>query len=410
MKSLKWFLGLGLLLLGLFSLNACQHLQVPVPSTTGNGPVTGMAAVPTKAWTFLFYLDGDNDLDSYGQKNVDQIVSAMASDQTSDQKINVIVLYDHLGAPAELLKVTSAGVVKLADYGEPDMGAPATLQKFLADEAKAYPADHYVVDIWDHGGGWKTVCVDDTSSSKMMLDGLAQAMEAAAKQIGRDRFDITMFDACLMGMVEVVDQLKNATGYTVASESYVGNNGFPYDAMIRRLIANPSQTPGDYAKGICDDYVAAYANSKVDATVFDETKIQPLVSAIDNLAVTLLNNMSTYSNDIGKARSNAKTTTGVMGVFWYDDIRIFVNSIAQSSGDPTLQNQAAAVNAALDAALYERHTSQLDGKQTGLSINFPANYTKYIDKTWWAQNYAGIGLVFPAETHWDEMLLAYYGK
>ena len=121
--------------------------------------------------------------------------------------------------------------------------------------------------------------------------------------------------------------------------------------------------------------------------------------------------MAAYSNDIGKARSNAKCTSGgVMGVFWYDDLRVFVNSIAQSTGNPTLQSQAATINSILDTALYERHPAQLDGKQTGLSINFPANYTKYIDKTWWAQNYAGIGLAFPAETHWDEMLLAYYGK
>jgi len=365
-----------------------------------------------KEWSFLIYMDEDNSLDGWGQFNINQILKTL----TSDQDVNVVALDDHYGAPAKLLQITSNGVVTLPCYpalcavnSEPDMGNAKTLEDFLSWAVTNFPANHYVVVVWDHGGGWKSIAVDNTSGSRMMIDALGHAMDAVALQIGR-KLDITLFDACVMSMIEVADQLKNASDFMVASESTVGSSGFPYHLMIQRLVANPGQLPWNFAKGIVDDHVAYYTKKQADAAALDldPNKIEPLVNAIDSLAIELINNMPAWHNDIGSARSVAKNTVGgTNGVFWFDDIKLFVDVLASRIGNEIL-DETSAVNTALANALYERHTSNLNGKQYGLSINFPANETKYYDKSYLAQNYAGIGLVFPLETHWDEMLLAYY--
>jgi Clostripain family len=390
-----------------------KHLALVLVMALLAASVPAVAAAPStraKAWTYLVYIGADNNLDIWGDFSLDLMKTGL----TSDQDVSVAVLDDHYGAGAELLQVTSAGVVKLADYGEPDMGNPETLRQFLSWGIKAFPADHYAVVIWDHGGGWKYIIKDDTSGSRMSIAGLASAMNSAAVELGRGRkFDITVFDACLMSLVEVADQLTPVTDYVVASEQSVNSTGFPYDLMLQRLVADPSVTSGDYARGIADDYYTfnIQSNSKSVLTVaaIDESKLGPLVSSIDDLSVTLIANMAAFYPDANDARAVAQHLVwGVNGVFWYVDLHRFVDQLALRIADTTLDAQAAAVVDHLGNAIYERHSHNLDGMSYGLGINFPPNLSRYQDKSYLAQNYQDIDLTFTDETHWDEMLLEFY--
>jgi len=98
-------------------------LVASVPAFAADAPNT-----TAKAWTYLVYMAADNNLDTWGNFSLDLMKKGL----TSDRDINVVVLYDRHGANADLLQVTSAGAVKIADYGEPDMGNPETLRQFLS--------------------------------------------------------------------------------------------------------------------------------------------------------------------------------------------------------------------------------------------------------------------------------------
>jgi len=384
---------------------ALALLAASVPAFAADAPNT-----KAKAWTYLVYMGADNNLDTWG----DFSLELMKKGLTSDQDISVAVLYDHYGANADLLQVTSAGVVKLADYGEPDMGNPETLQQFLSWGVKAFPADHYAVVIWSHGGGWKYIVKDETSGTRMSIAGLDSAMNSVAAELGPKRkFDITIFDACLMSLVEVADQLTHATDYVVASEQSVNSTGFPYDLMLQRLVANPSVSTGDYAHGIADDYytfnVQSNSKSVLSITAIDESELGPLVSSIDDLSVTLIANMAEFYPDVNDARAVAQHEVwGVNGVFWYIDLHRFADQLALRISDTTVDAQAAAVVDNLGNAIYERHSHNLDGTAYGLGINFPPNFSRYQDKSYLAQNYQNVNLTFTNETHWDEMLLEFY--
>ena len=78
------------------------------------------------------------------------------------------------------------------------MGNPNTLKSFIQWGVATYPADHYLLDIWDHGGGLDGVCWDDTSGTNMTVSQVQQAIAGASTHI-----DVIGFDACLMGMEEV---------------------------------------------------------------------------------------------------------------------------------------------------------------------------------------------------------------
>jgi len=388
-------------------ISALALVLVSLPALALGNPKP-VAAHVLKAWTYLVYLDGDNNLDTWG----DYSLNLMKNGLTDDANVNVIVLYDHYGSGAQLLQVTSSGITTISDYGEPDMADPAVLQSFLSWGVKNYPANHYAVVLWDHGGGWKDVIFDATSNDRMLISDLNNAMRAVTTSLHR-KFDVTIFDACLMSMAEVADQLRPVTNYLVASEQSVQDEGFPYDAMLQQLSAQPSMDGWAYSKLIADDYYLFYINtsgkSVLSVSAINESKLPGLVSAVDNLSVNLIANMATYHGQVESARSNAQhQIEGINGVFWYVDLHHFADQIASRINDATIDSQAAAVSASVESTLYERHSPNLDGEAYGIAINFPPNLSRYMDKSYLAQNYQGVNLVFTAETHWDEMLLEYY--
>jgi len=390
-------------------ISALALVLVSFPALALGNPKP-VAAQGLKAWTYLVYLDGDNNLDTWG----DYSLNLMKNGLTDDANVNVIVLYDHYNNGAYLLQVTSSGITTISDYGEPDMANPAVLQSFLSWGVQNYPANHYAVVLWDHGGGWKDVIFDATSNDRMLISDLSNAMMAVTTSLHR-KFDITIFDACLMSMAEVADQLKPVTNYLVASEQSVQFEGFPYDAMLQQLSAQPSMDSWTYSKLIADDYYNFYiytrGKSVLSVSAIDESKLPGLISAVDNLSITLIANMATYHGKVESARSNAQhQIEGVGGTFWYIDLHEFADQIAFRINDATIDGQAAAVSASIESTLYERHSHNLDGKAYGIAINFPPNLPQYMDKNYLAQNYQGVNLVFTAETHWDEMLLKYYDQ
>ena len=75
-----------------------------------------------------------------------------------------------------------------------------------------HPASRYALVLWDHGDGWakdagttvypKAVARDDTNDDVLRMAELRQALEAGMDQ--GVQLNIVGFDACYMGMAEVV--------------------------------------------------------------------------------------------------------------------------------------------------------------------------------------------------------------
>jgi hypothetical protein len=392
-------------MIAVISALALMLVSLPAHALSRPKPVAAQGA--KEAWTYLVYMAADNGLDTWGDYSLNLMKNGLTNDN-----INVVVLYDHYGSDAYLLQVTSAGITTISDYGEPDMADPNVLRDFLSWGVQNYPAEHYAVDIWSHGGGWKYIVLDSTSGTRMSIDGLGNAMGAVTTALHR-KFDITIFDACLMSMAEVADQLKPVTNYILASEQSVPYQGFPYDAMLQQLSNSTSIDSWTYSKLIADDYYNFYVGtsgkSGLSISAVDESKLPTLIAAIDNFSLTLIANMATYHSQVNSARANAQHQIGgTDGTFWYVDLHRFADQIAFRINDATIDSQAAAVSASIESTLYERHSHNLDGTAYGIGVNFPPNLSRYMDKNYLAQNYQGVNLAFTAETHWDEMLLEFY--
>ena len=115
---------------------------------------TGAGKPAAKHWTVMVYLAGDNNLDAAGVTDLQEMKSVGSTDL-----INVIAQFDRLGSKRTTKRyfLRKGGTLEkdaVASLGETNMGDPKVLQDFLQWGFRRYPAQHYLVVLWNHGAGW----------------------------------------------------------------------------------------------------------------------------------------------------------------------------------------------------------------------------------------------------------------
>ena len=102
-----------------------------------------------KDWTFLVFINGHNNLDSFGAMNIKQMEEVGSND-----KMNIVVQWASLsnGNTKRLYvqKSTNPNAVTspvVQDMAPVDMGDYNELVKFVEWGAKNYPAKHYFVAV-----------------------------------------------------------------------------------------------------------------------------------------------------------------------------------------------------------------------------------------------------------------------
>ncbi|MEM1540654.1 MAG: clostripain-related cysteine peptidase [Candidatus Bathyarchaeia archaeon] len=367
-----------------------------------------VSAKPKKAsWTFMVYLDADNNLDPYGPLNVQQ----MSVGLTPGVNVNVIVLMDRLDKPAYLYKVAHKSVEVVLSLGEVDMGSPITLAWFVKYVLKKYPAEHYILDLWDHGGGYRGVCWDESSGNHLSPHDIETAL-TEAEQNYKVKVDIVGFDACLMGMVEVCYELKDVANIVIGSEMLIPGYGWPYESIMRYLSANPNVDPYTFSKEIVEQYVSYYANMKstyfVQLSAIDEAKVPEMAESLNIFADHLSQNIDMYKGIIADARgaSQQKFIMGTMGACYYIDLYKFAKIIEGKAEDEVIdilaQNLMKKIAATVFAEDHINPQGNLDEKQFGLTINFPPNLQTY------SSRYETYVQCFVKETTWLNLLITYY--
>jgi len=94
--------------------------------------------------------------------------------------------------------------------------------------------------------------------------------------------DYILFDACLMGCVEVAYELRNVTDYVAFSPTEVLAEGFNYTTLASRLLEGDAPDP----KAVCVDYFSQYENDTTGGatiTLVDTRKMNSLVSVCKTL-------------------------------------------------------------------------------------------------------------------------------
>ncbi len=321
------------------------------------------------------------------------------------------------------------------DLGEVDMGDGQTLYDFANWAIRAYPAEHYVLIMSDHGAGWTGGWSDDDpeSGSGLTMQEIDDALGAIVADTGIGAFELVGFDACLMGQLEVMSAIAPHAKYAVGSEETEPSLGWAYAKFLQALNDNTAMTGRELGQAIVDSYigqdiritddqarnifaggdfsadsVAADLSKDITLTTVDLSTFQNLNAAVNELAVALT---GVDQELVAQARAYSQSYASVFGDDdppSYIDLGHFVDLLLDSIDDPNVVQAAQQVKSALaQTVTAEMHGEEKPGS-SGLTIYFP-NSAEYVGTFGeWTINYPSSVGRFATASLWDDFLTFHY--
>ena len=402
--------------------------------TSNNVKALTETPIADAEWTIMVYLDADNTLEANGFQDLAEMEKV-----GSKLGVNIIVLFDGYTsftgshwfyiAPGSD-HILDDGTIKCdcaqiaPDHkcpGELNMGDGKNLTYFVETAVAFAPAENYMLDLWNHGGGWWAICVDDSSflpsgkADRLEMDEVRKALTDAGQHLS-----IIDYDACFMGMVEVAYENRGLADYMVASITTEPGTGYDYTTMLDRITALEVKDAYEICEITVDSYIDAYAICPgygvggypyVSSSIFDLEKVVDLVgkdrtdAGMDALGTALLGYADDYylRGAIQSAEFKTPQLQFMGENFPFIDIGYFLQELGENIPEiATLTETTFELRD--DAVLYcDSVVSDYGGpiETYGMSVYYTICWEHLYT------NYLTCGLDFVEDTDWDEFLFEF---
>lgn len=365
-------------------------------------------------WTVIVYMNASNDLDQYSDLNVNQMERVAGNSQ-----VRFVVQWKRArslgyGAPwtgtrrylikpdSDSQNISWGGVKSelVQDLGEGvDMGSKDTLRDFISWTQTYFPADRYILVVWNHGSGWRLspqggtrgVSFDDEFGSHIETWELADALQAP------EPIEIISWDASLMQMLEVAYEIRNRCSLIVGSEESPPASGLPYHLVFRSLKDNPNQSSENFSASFGEGMLQYYGSSApIQQSVLLASKMPDLAIAVDGLGVQLTAHKGLIESEVIEARNETKRYGAGFGRVYLDLWDLCDNVAKRTTVHTKIPEACEAVQEQLEQTVLHEHHNSLSALSHGISIEFGNR-----DALYW-KDYRR--LAFAMDTNWDEWL------
>lgn len=360
--------------------------------------------------TVLIYAVATNSLSSNLISDKREMVYAA---KNIDLTRNKVLLYEatYTNAPRLLsLTATKEGTYDfevIKEYSQEVSSVdPERISEVMTDVAEISPSDLYGLVLWSHGTGWIPYFQDSASgASKVAMYSFGYDrdpdnnkihyeinIDDLADAIPSHFFSYIWFDACYMGNIETVYELRDKCDYFIGYPTEVFEFGVPYDTVLPYLTRkNP-----DYSQAAETffDYYALHPNP--DARVATVAVLD--MTAIEDVAD--LCKVAYSFEGIPNPGSLQKYSRGVIGPYY--DLGEYTKAKANMMQTPN-EDFMEEFNAAMDRFVIFKRTTSVDfnmnildpDKYSGLSCHLfnpnvdSENQRYYKSLDWYKRTYSG---------------------
>jgi hypothetical protein len=188
--------------------------------------------------TVFAYMIASNLGNNFG-KNIEDMIAVATPENLNDG--NLVVFYSKNKEEAELFEIKKGtnGVITrhhLRDYTDKSAISPQVMRKILDEVVSLYPSDSYGMILSSHGSAWMPAGFRNMLRSFGEEAGKYMEISELANALPDHFFDFLLFDACSMGAIECVYELRNKTEYIISSPSEIIDFGFPYQKILPLLF------------------------------------------------------------------------------------------------------------------------------------------------------------------------------
>lgn len=203
--------------------------------------------------TVIAYMVADNNLDYFSVLDINEMEEGFSNSFDG----NLIVYIDRANGASPshpyLLKIKNdttdnivSEIVKV--YPEQNSCDPSVFHSILSDIMELYSAQKYGLILWSHGTSWFPEGFELVDNR----DKIVGKGNIITKSFGNDQYqqmdiisltasvpvklDYIIFDACYMGAIETIYELKDNADYIVGSPTEILSFGFPYKEALPFLF------------------------------------------------------------------------------------------------------------------------------------------------------------------------------
>lgn len=277
--------------------------------------------------------------------------------------------------------------------GDISMSDSENLADFLKWAKKNYPADRYMLVLWDHGGGVASGYGHDdvnkksseANGSTMQVPELLGALEQADM-----KFDCIGFDACLMQDIEIASAMEPYTDYYLASEETEGGYGWYYTAPFGKLAAAPGTPTEEFAMDAMSTFDQLNTIIKDDDGKPDTESTLSLVdTTLAKPAYEQFGKLLVKADDAVRADSSAYANMAVAGTNAYNffdkmqiDLIDYLTVLAKADYNDEIASdeEIADLVHSIQASILCRNKNSADGIN-GIAFAFPYQNIVYYDDT-----------------------------
>ncbi|OJV37323.1 MAG: hypothetical protein BGO29_05995 [Bacteroidales bacterium 36-12] len=267
-------------------------------------------------------------------------------------------------------------------YKEQNSTDTNIMRTVLSNIISNYPAQSYGLVLWSHGTGWypkgTKVQYTENSANRMKTPkpltksfGIDMSDELNINDLKESlpvHFDFILFDACYMGSIEVLYELREKADYIISSPTEVLSYGYPYDLIVPYFFENSTNY-----RGIATEFINSYINLEgvfqtASVSVTKTAGLVELAEIVNKIMQDTLNLQYVSSN---KIQQFELTKNG----YFFD----FGNFISEST---TLSQNKEKLEIALgNTILFKASTSKIFDelqvkKYSGLSVFLPDSTNK----------------------------------
>ncbi len=371
-------------------------------------------------WTVLVYLNAANDLFSFSTLNVNQMEQVAGNPDVRfvvqwKQSKSAFGGSSFDGVRRYLVKpdTTSAIASELvqnnirdANGNALDMGSTQTLADFIEWGKENYPADRYVLILWNHGNGWKRSTESLTTRAFSYDDQYGTSIKSweTDAALAGNYFDIIAWDASLMQMMEVAYEVRGFADYVVGSEESPPGEGYPYHLIFDEFRDNPNASSLNLARAFVDGMQEQaqpgnlYQFRKITQSVVSSSQLNNVATSLSALADQLITHRLAIAGQIQTIRNTAQSYSPASTRVYRDIVDVCFRLEGDLTIPQSVRTAASNVRTAIAQAVVYEYSNAESPNSHGLSIDFSDTSTYATFRT----DYERMKLA--QDTNWNEWL------
>jgi hypothetical protein len=264
------------------------------------------------------------------------------------------------------------------------MGNWHRLANFVSWSKKKFPAKHYMLIVYNHGSGWRSmgkslrpvenrgISYDDENKNHITTLELPLVFKTAGS------VDIYYADACRMQDLPSVYEIRDYADYIIGSQADVYKKAQDYISFMTVLTQNPQISPSELSKAavkVFGNYYKDFNEHEFTLSVLNAKALDGIIPCVNSFIEQILKS----PQDIRIAMELRKTTMRFTNVNAMDLV-LYAKSISEQTESPALKLAAKNLIDYIDNELVIAKFNNELAKGAG-GISFYVNYMTYFDKS-----------------------------